>query len=72
MDDIMLKWCRVYSTDKNYEAAIVKGKLEENDIPVLIFNKQDSNYIFLGEIELHVPIQFKEKAIRILDEITFD
>jgi Putative prokaryotic signal transducing protein len=72
MDDIKFNWYRVYSTDKNYEAAIVKGKLEENDIPVLILNKQDSSYIFLGEIELHVPMQFKDEAIKILDEISFD
>jgi len=39
---------------------------------VLILNKQDSSYIFLGEIELHVPIQFKDEAIKILDEISFD
>jgi Putative prokaryotic signal transducing protein len=72
MDGVMNNWCRIFATDKNYEAAIIKGKLEENNIPVMIFNKQDSSYIFLGEIEIHVPIRYREKAIRILDESNFE
>lgn len=68
----MDNWCRIFSTDKNYVAAIIKGKLEENNIPAMIFNKQDSSYIFLGEIEIHVPAQFREMALRILEESNTD
>ncbi len=68
----MDNWCRIFSTDKNYEAAILKGKLEENNIPVVIVNKQDSSYVFLGEIEIHVPVQFRNRAIDILNESISD
>jgi len=42
---------------------IVMGILEEHDIPATIINKQDSNYVFLGENEVWVPEVFKEEAI---------
>ena len=54
MDDLIDKLYRIFSTDKQYEAAILKGKLEENNIPVVLVNKQDSSYVFLGEVEIHV------------------
>ena len=68
MDDLMDKWYRIFSTDKQYEAAILKGKLEENNIPVVLVNKQDSSYVFLGEVEIHVPVHLKDVAISILNE----
>ena len=41
------------------KAAMVSAMLEEKDIPVNIINKQDSNYVFLGESELWIPLVFK-------------
>lgn len=51
------------------KAAMVLAILEEKDIPVNIINKQDSNYVFLGESELWIPTVFKEEALEILKEI---
>ena len=51
------------------KAAMVSAMLEEKDIPVNIINKQDSNYVFLGESELWIPLVFKEEALQALKEI---
>ncbi len=51
-----MSWQKVFSTRYYTEAAIVSGKLEENEIPVQVLNKQDSMYnVALGEIEVYVP-----------------
>ena len=49
--------------------AIVMGIFEEHGIPVTIINKQDSNYVFLGDNELWVPEVFKEEAILLFENI---
>jgi hypothetical protein len=36
-----------------------KEKLEENNIHAVILNRQDTNYITIGEIELYVPAHLK-------------
>ncbi len=56
-------WQKIYSTGRYTEAEIVRGKLEENDIPVQVLNKQHTMYhIALGEIELYVPMHLSEPA----------
>jgi hypothetical protein len=62
MAGLMENWYLLLKTDKYLEAEIFKGMLEENQIPVVLVNKQDSSYVFLGEIELYVPAHFKELA----------
>lgn len=58
-----LKWQKVFSTRFYTEAEIVRGKLEENEIPVQMLNRQDSMYnIALGDIELYVPVHLSELA----------
>jgi len=58
----MENWYLLLRTDKYTDAEILRGLLEENQIPVVLVNKQDSSYIFLGDIEVYVPLQFKELA----------
>lgn len=58
----MENWYLLLRTDKYIDAEILRGLLEENQIPVVLVNKQDSSYIFLGDIEVYVPLQFKELA----------
>jgi aspartokinase len=43
--------------------------LEENNINVVLLNKQDSSYNMFGAIELFVPENQKENATAILKEI---
>lgn len=55
-------WQLLLRTDSYTEAAILRGMLEGNDIPVLVVNKQDSSYVFLGEQEIYVPAHLKTLA----------
>ncbi|MES2645431.1 MAG: hypothetical protein V4717_01050 [Bacteroidota bacterium] len=64
-----MNWHLLYVTKLYTEAAIVKGSLEENDIPVQVLNKQDSMYtIALGHYELYVPIHLKDVALSVMND----
>ena len=68
----MQDWFMLYSTKNYLEANIIKGKLEENNIRAIILNRQDSNYVSIGEIELYVPAHLKDIAIHLLDNALFN
>ena len=62
-------WERIYTTKLYTEAEIVRGKLERNEIPVQLLNKQDTMYnIAMGEIEVYVPRQLSELAKGLLQQ----
>jgi Putative prokaryotic signal transducing protein len=63
-----MNWHLLYTTSLYTQAAIIQGKLEENQIPVKILNRQDSMYISIGEIELYVPMHLKEIAMAVINE----
>ena len=46
-------WQVVFTTNKIYQAEMVKNILEENEIEAILLNKQDSLYLF-GDIEIYV------------------
>ena len=46
-------WVRIWSESQQYMAELLRQKLEEQGVPVLVINKQDSSYLF-GDIEIHV------------------
>ena len=62
----MQGWFKMYSTKNYFEANIIKGLLEENQIQVVVLNMQDSSYLVFGEIELYVLMHFKEIALRLI------
>jgi hypothetical protein len=55
-----MKWHKIFVTRSLAEASIIQGMLEENQIPVLSLNKQDSSYLNFGDIEIYVPMHLKE------------
>jgi hypothetical protein len=59
-------WVKIYSTSAKYQAELLRGLLEENEISAVVVNKQDSSYLF-GEIELYV---IADDAIRAKHLIT--
>ena len=65
-------WFKLYSTKNYLEANIIKGKLEENNIQAIIFNRQDSSYLAFGEIELYVPLYLKDIALSLLNNVLFN
>jgi len=60
---------KVLSTDNPNKAAIVKQMLEENNIKVVLLNKQDSSYLMFGLVELYVQEEQVEKTENLLKEI---
>lgn len=63
----MEDWFKLYSTKNYLEANMIKGLLEENNIKTIILNMQDSSYLVFGEIELYVPVFFKDIAQHVLN-----
>ena len=57
-----IKWTCVYKSNNKFDAEVVKGNLESNEIPCVLLNKQDSSYMSFGYVELHVPEEFKTAA----------
>ena len=60
---------KVLSIDNPNKAAIVKQMLEENNIKVVLLNKQDSSYLMFGLVELYVQDDQLEKTENLLKEI---
>ena len=51
----------IYTTNKSFQADILKQILADNEIPCFVINKMDSSYLF-GDIELYVMNQDIMKA----------
>ncbi|MBT3611710.1 MAG: DUF2007 domain-containing protein [Flavobacteriales bacterium] len=60
---------KILSTDNPNKATIIKQMLEENNIKVVLLNKQDSSYLMFGLIELYVQEEQIEKSENLLKEI---
>lgn len=62
------QWHLLFATRNFSRASIIKGMLEENSVPVMLVNKQDSSYLNFGDIELYVPILLKHIAKHLVDK----
>ena len=60
---------KVLSTDNPNKAAIIKQMLEENNVKVVLLNKQDSSYLMFGLVELYVQENQVDKSENLLKEI---
>ena len=58
---------KILSTENPNQAEIIKQMLEENNISVVLLNKQDSSYLMFGPIELHVNEKQFKKAKSLLN-----
>ena len=57
---------KLLSTDNHNKAEITKQMLEENNINVVMLNKQDSSYLMFGSIELYVDEKQLNQATDLL------
>ena len=64
----MNQWFKIYTSPNLAQASIVKGMLEENLVPVMVVNKQDSSYLNFGDIEIYVPSHLKEIATNLMQK----
>ena len=53
---------KLLTTDNPNKAEIIKQMLQENDVKVVLLNKQDSSYLMFGNIELYVSDNDLKKA----------
>ena len=68
----MQDWKKVFSSSQLAASSMVMGILNENEIPAKTLNKQDSSYVFLGEVEVYVPLDLYEKAQVLISTIQFN
>jgi hypothetical protein len=68
MPNLSDSWVKVFSSGQLYLAEIVKGVLEENEVPVILLNKQASIYNMFGEIEVYVPETESLKAYYLINQ----
>lgn len=63
-----IKWTSVYKSINKFEAEVIKGNIENEGIPCVLINKQDSSYLSIvpGMVELHVPSQYEQQALEII------
>ena len=61
-----IKWVCVYKSNSRFDAEVVKGNVESNNIPCVLINKQDSTYMAFGYVELHVPQEFETQAKQLI------
>jgi hypothetical protein len=67
-----LPWVCIYKTTQRFEAEAIRGNLENEGIPCVVLNKQDSSYLSFGYVEVHVPENRKQEAEEKLKASTFN
>jgi hypothetical protein len=68
----MQDWKKIYSNTSLANVSMVEGMLSEQGIPAKMLNRQDSSYVFLGEMELYVPLEFEVVAKELVNSIKLD
>ena len=68
----MQDWKKIYSNTSLANVSMVEGMLNEQGIPAKLLNRQDSSYVFLGEMELYVPLEFELIAQELVNSINLD
>ena len=59
---------KLFSTNNPNTAEIKRQMLEENNIHVVLLNKQDSSYLMFGPIELYVNKEQLKEATDLLKD----
>jgi hypothetical protein len=64
--DYVQGWQKIYTTSLRHKAEIVKGALENNQIPAVILDKKDSSYHLFGEVEIYVNPDDAQSAEQVI------
>lgn len=62
------KWTTVFQTRDEFSLRIIKLRLEDEAIPVMIFDQRDSSYTTFGDIYIQVPLEYEQKALDLINE----
>ena len=60
---------KLFSTENPNTAEIIKQMLEENNINVVLLNKQDSSYNMFGSIELYIEKENIDSAKSLITKV---
>jgi len=63
----MKGWQKVFDTEHNYRAEIVKSVLEDHGMNPVVINKKDSSYNNFGAHEVHVSSEDVLEALKIIE-----
>jgi len=63
-------WVCVFHSEQSYQAEIAKEILENEEISSTILNEHDSSFPSIGEFEIWIHQDFKEKALELLKDLT--
>lgn len=57
-------WVKIFSSDRPFEAEIVKGMLSDNGVTAVLINRQSSSYNITlpGQVELYVHEKEEQTA----------
>lgn len=62
------RWITVYLTKDEVSLRIIQLKLENEGIPVMIFDQRDSSYNAFGDMYIQVQTELKDKALEIIEQ----
>lgn len=69
----MRKWQKVFSSENDFRAELVRLTLENSGVSAMIVNKKMTAYNNFGELEVYVNRQDVLPALKIIqDEIRFE
>jgi hypothetical protein len=60
-------WVIVFTTPQIWEAELIKGVLQQNNIECISLNKRDSSYL-IGEVEIYVSTADSFAAKQIIQQ----
>jgi hypothetical protein len=67
----MANWTLIHNATDRMEAEMLRGRLEANDIPVVLMDQQSSVYPMMGNIGIHVDRDHVMRALHLLgNEVT--
>lgn len=67
----MEQWQTIYTSNKVYQATMVKEYLVASNIDAVLLDQQDSNYLF-GEIEVKVANKDLPEAQKIVNDFVLN
>ena len=62
-------WICVFHTEQSFQAEIAKEILENEEIICVVLNERDSTFPSVGELEVWVHQDFRNKAIELLKDL---
>ncbi len=64
----MNNWQKVFETENNIRASMVRDLLKEKGLNPIIVNKKDSSLNNFGQIEILVPPEDVLRALKLINE----